>query len=432
MQVLSLFDGMSCGQIALKQLNMQVEKYYASEVDKYAISVTQYNFPETIQLGDVTKWREWDIDWSKINLIIGGSPCQGFSFAGKQLAFDDERSKLFFVFVDILNHIKKHNPNAMFLLENVRMKEEYIEIISDYLHVNPIVINSSLVSAQNRLRFYWTNIAEIEQPEDRGIILKDVLEDGDCIGRMVGRRINEETGKRDDYNKSIKANQHIEKRNDNKSGTLTTVEKDNLVLNVGINQRDRGLNKGGKHFKKSPTLTSHSWEENNKLCIQVGEADLNGHESLKRVYSPRGKAPTLNTMSGGNREPKVVVEDNKTEAKNGKAHCITARYDGAAPWNSIERSQRTMIPTRESEEERNDYKTWRKLTPRECERLQTVPDDYTKKGNENGKVVNVSNSQRYKMLGNGWTVEVIKHIFSKIDSSLKPKKLKRLKQQKLF
>ena len=106
MNILSLFDGMSCGQIALERVGIDVDTYYAAEVDKYAITVTQANYPNTIQLGDVTKWKEWDIDWSSINLLIGGSPCQGFSFAGKQLAFDDPRSKLFFVYVDILNHIK--------------------------------------------------------------------------------------------------------------------------------------------------------------------------------------------------------------------------------------------------------------------------------------------------------------------------------------
>ena len=122
MKVLSLFDGMSCGQIALKQLGIIPEKYYASEIDKHAIKQTQLNFPDTIQLGNVTKWKEWDIDWRSIDLILAGSPCQGFSFAGKQLAFDDPRSKLFFVFIDILNHIRSLNLDVLFLLENVNMK----------------------------------------------------------------------------------------------------------------------------------------------------------------------------------------------------------------------------------------------------------------------------------------------------------------------
>ena len=124
--ILSLFDGMSCGQIALKECGVKVEKYYASEIDKFAIAQTQLNFPDTIQLGSITEWKSWDIEWNNINLILAGSPCQGFSFAGKQLNFQDEQSKLFFVFVDILNHVKKLNPDVKFLLENVNMKKEWI------------------------------------------------------------------------------------------------------------------------------------------------------------------------------------------------------------------------------------------------------------------------------------------------------------------
>lgn len=144
MKVLSLFDGMSCGRIALDRAGVFVEKYYASEVDKYAMKVSQHNWPGNIQLGDVTKWKEWDIDWSGIDLLIGGSPCQGFSFAGKQLAFDDPRSKLFFVFVDILKHIKSANPDVKFMLENVWMKKEHLAVISEMLGVQPVFINSAL------------------------------------------------------------------------------------------------------------------------------------------------------------------------------------------------------------------------------------------------------------------------------------------------
>lgn len=177
MNVLSLFDGISAGQMALKRANVSVDKYYSSEVDNFAINIANKNFPDTIQLGDVTKWRDWDIDFSKIDLVIGGSPCQGFSFAGKQLNFQDDRSKLFFEYVDILNYINSLNSNVKFLLENVRMKQEYQNVISKFLNVSPIAINSSLVSAQNRLRYYWTNIENIEQPIDKNIKLKDVLVD---------------------------------------------------------------------------------------------------------------------------------------------------------------------------------------------------------------------------------------------------------------
>lgn len=248
MNILSLFDGMSCGRIALERVGIEVINYYASELDKYAIKVTQANWPETIQLGDVTKWREWDIDWSSIDLLIGGSPCQGFSFAGKQLAFDDPRSKLFFVYVDILNHIKwirkiAGKSELKFMLENVKMKKDFLNVISEKLGVQPVFINSALVSAQNRQRYYWANW-NFDQPEDKGIMLVDILENepfektimsdkfttrnksagclrddvsgkakslsameyvkngrqGDYIacGQMVGRKINHETGKRDD------------------------------------------------------------------------------------------------------------------------------------------------------------------------------------------------------------------------------------------
>jgi len=156
-KVLSLFDGLSCGQIALNRIGIKPDVYYAAEVDKYAIKVTQANYPDTVQLGDVTKWREWDIDWASIDLLIGGSPCQGFSFAGKQLAFDDPRSKLFFVYVDILNHIKSVNPDIKFMLENVKMKKEYLAVISDKLGVEPVFINSSDYSPCERPRYYWFN-----------------------------------------------------------------------------------------------------------------------------------------------------------------------------------------------------------------------------------------------------------------------------------
>jgi len=171
MNVLSLFDGMSCGMIALDRLGIKVDNYYASEIDKYAIQVSQANYPDIIQVGDITK-----LDLStlpKIDLVMGGSPCQGFSFAGKQLAFDDPRSALFFEFHKAISYLQP----KYFLLENVRMKKEYLDIISEYMGVEPIFINSSLVSAQSRQRYYWTNIPNVEQPEERGIVLRDILED---------------------------------------------------------------------------------------------------------------------------------------------------------------------------------------------------------------------------------------------------------------
>lgn len=177
MKVLSLFDGISCGRVALERSGINVDKYYAAEIDKNAAFIAAKNWPDNIQLGDVTKWRDWPIDWASIDLLIGGSPCQGFSFAGKQLAFNDPRSALFFVYVDILNHIRSVNPNIKFLLENVKMKKEHLAVISETLGVEPIFINSDLVSAQSRQRFYWCNW-NVTQPQDKGVLLNDILENG--------------------------------------------------------------------------------------------------------------------------------------------------------------------------------------------------------------------------------------------------------------
>ena len=173
MKVLSLFDGISCGMVALERAGIPVDTYYASEIDKNAIAISQKNYPNIIRLGDVTKWREWDIPWAEIDLLIGGSPCQGFSFAGKQLNFNDPRSKLFFEFVDILNHIRKHKQNVKFLLENVKMKAEWRDVISGYLGVKPIRINSALVSAAKRDRLYWANF-DVKMPDDKGITFDDI------------------------------------------------------------------------------------------------------------------------------------------------------------------------------------------------------------------------------------------------------------------
>ena len=240
MNVLSLFDGISCGQIALNKANIPYNNYFASEIDKNAIKVAQHHYPNTVQLGDVTKI---EFIASKIDLLIGGSPCQGFSFAGKQLNFDDPRSKLFFEFVRLVNECKP----KYFLLENVVMKKEYEDIITEYLGVAPIKINSSLVSAQNRVRLYWTNIPGVGIPEDRGITLNDVLEidSNDNPAAIRGRRLNKatiigrrlnEAGKRSDYNKDIPITQCLEVRatNTNKSNCLTTVDKDNVLTPLPI------------------------------------------------------------------------------------------------------------------------------------------------------------------------------------------------------
>ena len=229
MNVLSLFDGLSCGQLALNRAGIKYDKYFASEVDKHAIKVTQHNHPNTIQLGDVTQIKGQDLP--QIDLLIGGSPCQGFSFAGRQLNFDDPRSKLFFEFVRLKEEL---NPKY-FLLENVVMKQEFQDVITEYIGVKPIKINSNLVSAQTRERLYWTNIPNVDQPEDLGITLEDILEDIGPDGNyydkkklnkatILGRRLNEH-GKRDDYNKSIPITQCLEVRATNRNKSKRTSTK---------------------------------------------------------------------------------------------------------------------------------------------------------------------------------------------------------------
>jgi len=248
--VLSLFDGMSCGQIALNKIGVEYDKYFASEIDKHAIKETMINYPDTIQVGDVTKIVASDLP--KIDLLIGGSPCQGFSFSGKQLNFEDPRSKLFFEFVRLL---KECEP-TYFLLENVVMKKEYEQVITDYLGVEPIQINSTLVSAQNRVRLYWTNIPNVGQPDDKNITLMDILEDdvmiGDTIvrpedlnkGTILGRRLNKD-GKRGDYNKTIPIVQCLEVRASNrgKSNCITTVAKDNVLTTLPIGRHVDAFNR---------------------------------------------------------------------------------------------------------------------------------------------------------------------------------------------
>ena len=269
MNVLSLFDGMSCGQIALERAGIKVNKYYASEIDKYAIKIAQKNYPNTIQLGNVLEVKAKNLE--RIDLLIGGSPCQGFSFAGKQLNFKDPRSKLFFEYVRLLKEVKP----KYFLLENVKMKIQSQDIISKYLGVKPIKINSSLVSAQKRERIYWTNIPNLTQPRNKNIYLKDIVNDMDS-----------------------------------------------------------------------------------------------GHFNILK-YSEKCK--------------KQIIKNSKTKFQKSIALCTNGNVTGSGV---------TTIHIKS-----NIYK---KLFPLDCERLQTVPDNYTE---------GVSNTQRYKMLGNGWTVDVISHIF---------------------
>lgn len=175
MVVVSFFDGCSCGQQALKELGIKVTKYYAFEIDKHAIKVTLANHPDTIQLGDVCEWYKHGIDWTKVDLILAGSPCQGFSYAGEQLAFDDPRSRLFFVFAYFLKYVRTFNPNVEFMLENVKMKQAFKDVITDYVNVEPVSINSNLLSACNRPRNYWCSWF-VPQPKQTHVYFLDVVD----------------------------------------------------------------------------------------------------------------------------------------------------------------------------------------------------------------------------------------------------------------
>ena len=311
MNVLSLFDGMSCGLTALKRAGIKVNNYYASEIDKWAIKIAKKNHPEIQHIGDINDIEKNKVGAQRIDLILAGPPCQGFSCSGSRLDFGDPRSLLFFKAIEILRDIQKINPDVKFLIENVSsMKKHIRRQLTELLEIEPIEINSSLLSAQNRARLYWTNFSGTELPQDKNIQLKDILE---C-----------ET---ENYIKISKIG--IYKKHQNKASCLTG-----------------GAKSAGNH--SSMDLIGRP--------LNIGEAeDLKGFESIRRIYSVYGKSPTLLSNSGGNRHVKVAL---------------------------------------------NDYQ-YRRLTPIECERLQTLDDNYTE---------GVSNTQRYKMIGNGWTVDVISHI----------------------
>ena len=288
--VLSLFDGLSCGQIALDKLGIKVDNYFASEIDKYGIEIAKKNYPNMNHVGDVTE--VFGKDLPQIDLLIGGSPCQGFSIAGEKMNFDDPRSKLFFEYVRLLEETKP----KYFLLENVVMKKEWQDVITKYLGVDPIKINSALISPQQRNRLYWTNIPNIEQPNQIDCDVKDfLLEDKDVDKK---------------YYMSEKATTLIQNSLNKRNGDLNTF---NLIS---------------------------SWQNN------------------YTISDKKCPAVTAAMGMGGGHVPMI-----------------------------------TTIP-------------YRKLTPVEIERMQTVPDNYTE---------GVSNSQRYKMLGNGWTVDVIAHIFKNME-----------------
>jgi len=414
--VLSLFDGMSCGQQALERAGIPVANYYASEIDKYAIKVTMANYPNTIQLGSVVNVDGYKLP--KIDLLIGGSPCQSFSFAGKRkgmstkdeqeiltlehyLQLKDEgyefegQSYLFWEYMRLLNECKP----TYFLLENVEMGEKWEKVLSKAIGVNGIHINSALVSAQNRKRIYWTNIGMkpaglfgdlesiIEQPKDKGILLKDILEsDVDEKYFLSEKMIDGFLA----HNK-----RHIEEKNQtgfnwkptigNKKGNTLRANAalcatDNSVIVHNTQRRDpnrpsiqKNKNAGGSgHLSRSDGKT---------YCLDVGNSN-----AVEIILTSKDKRlqQTIDTNN---------IEFGEIKALDTYNQSIHDRYP-------------TLKDPKHNDRALFDGSRIRRLTPIECERLQTVADNYTNY---------VSDSQRYKMLGNGWTIDVITHIFNYLE-----------------
>lgn len=362
MNVLSLFDGISCGRVALERANINVTKYYASEIDKYAIQVSQNTYSDIIRLGDINNWESWDLDWSSIDLILAGSPCQGFSFAGKQLAFEDKRSALFFRFAEILTRVQSVNPAVKFLLENVRMKKDYEHVITSIVGVDPVMINSALVSAQNRKRLYWCNW-NVEQPEDKKILLKDSVHENTIVDRDKSHCLDA------NYSKG------------NTPDGYFTKHRRQIVFSLApyIIPFDKSLQIIDAEAKKG------------KIGFFRSDSQAN------RVYSIHGKSVTLCGDAGGG------------AAKTGQylVGCITPdRIEKRQNGQRFSNNDKFYTLTAQDKHGILIDGYIRKLTPIECERLQTLPDNYT---------AGVSNTQRYKMLGNAWTVDVIAHILRALE-----------------
>ena len=384
MNVLSLFDGMSCGQQALERAGIKVDKYFASEIDKYAITVTMANYPNTIQLGSVVNVDGYSLP--KIDILIGGSPCQSFSFAGKRkgMSTKDEQeiltlehylelkaegfefegqSYLFWEYMRLLNEVKP----KYFLLENVMMGEKWEKVLSKAIGVKPIMINSALVSAQNRQRLYWTNIglepqglfgdleSIIDQPKDKGVLLKDILEED----------VNQKFFLSEKGLSRISSYNNFEKSIDNSKKSLCLAAgyfkqgRDNQLIVHNTMPRSSTTGKGGSGPLSRTDGKTYCLDTGTTNAIEILGGDYRYDDGFR--WREGGKSGTLMAQ---------------------------ARTDGTAGQALAKIGSQI-----------------RRLTPIECERLQTVKDNYTN---------HVSDSQRYKMLGNGWTVDVIVHILKYI------------------
>lgn len=427
--VLSLFDGISCGQQALERVGIKVKEYYASEIDKYAISATMANYPNTIQIGSVV-----DVDVSKlpkIDLLIGGSPCQSFSFAGKRKGMSTKdnveiltleqylqlksegyefegQSYLFWEYMRVLEGVRKINPEVKFLLENVMMGEKWQRVLTRAIGINPIEINAALVSAQNRRRVFWTNIGaesdglfgdlvcKIEQPKDKGILLRDVLEtEVDEKYYLSDKAI--ERALLNDRSRTCDL--------DEKSGSLLANQAkqstDMITVVHNMMPRSGDPKKGGTGHLTRTDGKSYCLDTGNTNAVEIvamrGRGEKGGVEQ-KLEYNGTNKSNSLATVQKDN----LVIQLNPSKESGGKQPFQQNRvYDisGVSPALDTDSGRRNVLLS---------SSRIRRLTPIECCRLQTVKDDYFIK---DGKNI-ISETQQYKSLGNGWCVDVIVHIFS--------------------
>lgn len=401
MNVLSLFDGMSCGRITLSELGIPVEKYYASEVDKFAIKATMQNFPDTIQLGDVRELEVSRLD--KIDLIIGGSPCTNLSMSGKRKGLSTKegmevldlqtylelkengfefegQSYLFWEYIRIYHELIERGDNPKFFLENVEMGKKWESVFNETMGRKGIHINSALVSAQNRKRIYWTDIHDdIPQPEDKGILLKDILEEevdekyflSDKMIECLKGRVKTEKFRAGIVKEQRKNIQQLEPREDGKNNCLTTVQKDNLIVVSGTI-----CGFGGRHFREI---------KSGKSCTLLARARNDGSTQPCVIIG----TPNIADITIPNKYIKKNIR-----SIDDKAHTLLATSHKGAMANGM-----TLVD--------NGNLYIRRLTPTECARLQTVPEWYIWDG--------ISDAQRYKMLGNGWNIETIKHIFKYLE-----------------
>jgi DNA (cytosine-5)-methyltransferase 3A len=413
MNVLSLFDGMSCGQQALERAGIKVDNYFASEIDKYAIQVTMANYPNTNQLGSVVNVNGYSLP--KIDILIGGSPCQSFSFAGKRkgMSTKDEQeiltlnhylelksegfefegqSYLFWEYMRLLNEVKP----KYFLLENVMMGEKWEKVLSKAIGVKPIMINSALLSAQNRQRLYWTNIglepqglfgdldSIIDQPKDKGILLKDILEQNVSDKYFLTEKGVDRISS---YNNSERSLNDNGKSLCLAAGYFKQGRDNQLIVDSSIN------NMVFNNKRLNQTISKHQNDLKHGTLIDSYNQSIHNDKSI--IISTRVNA-SCQTHIVDNQ--KILGGDFRYDEgfrwrENGKSGTLATKGGGSG--SDISGCALAKL----------DNSTIRRLTPIECERLQTVNENYT---------AHVSDSQRYKMLGNGWTVDVIVHILNYI------------------